>query len=98
MLYTKRIMILAPEFSQALENQSVEVSSKIKSMSIMGAGNCKYVCTFDKDVLFPKDSLSITVNIDNTKCSKKIEKYKVKLIRRTQVFNTKTAKPIYTND
>jgi len=56
------------------------------------------VCTFDKDVLYPKDTLQVTVAVDNTKCSKKIEKYKIKLIRRTQVFNLKTSKPIYTND
>ena len=38
------------------------------------------------------------MDIDNSKCSKKIEKYKIKLLRRTQVFNLKNDKPIYTND
>ena len=64
----------------------------------MGAGNTKYTCTFDKDVLYPKDTVKMTVHIDNTKCSKKIDKYKIKLLRRTQVINLKSKKPIYTND
>jgi len=59
---------------------------------------CKYKCTFDKDVVFPSETITVSVDIDNTKCSKKIEKYKLKLIRRTQVYNIKTAKPVYTND
>lgn len=67
-------------------------------MSLVGAGNCKYTCTFEKDVLYPKESVKLTVNIDNSKCSKKIDKYKVKLLRRTQVINLKSVKPIYTND
>ena len=49
----------------------------------MGAGTCSYTCTFEKDVLYPKDSINLSVKIDNTKCSKKIEKYKIKLLRRT---------------
>jgi hypothetical protein len=67
-------------------------------MGLLGAGTCSYVCKFEKDVLYPKDSINLTVDIDNSKCSKKIEKYKIKLLRRTQVFNIKNSKPIYTND
>jgi len=67
-------------------------------MGLMGAGTCSYVCKFEKDVLYPKDLIKINVEIDNSKCSKKIEKYKIKLLRRTQVFNLKNSKPIYTND
>lgn len=64
----------------------------------MGAGTCAYVCKFEKDVLYPKEAIKLNIDIDNTKCSKAIEKYKIKLLRRTQVFNIKTSKPIYTND
>lgn len=65
----------------------------------MGAGTCQYVCTFEKDVLYPNDSIKLEVNVDNSLCSKKIDKYKIKLLRRTQVFNLKVnGKPIYTND
>ena len=67
-------------------------------MGLMSAGTCKYVCKFEKDVLYPKETINLDIDIDNTKCSKKIEKYKIKLLRRTQVFNIKTSKPIYTND
>jgi hypothetical protein len=98
MMQTKRITLITPEFSQSIFNQKIDVASKIKSMSLMGAGNCKYTCTFEKDVLYPKDQVKLTVDIDNTKCSKKIDKYKIKLLRRTQVINLKSCKPIYTND
>lgn len=78
-------------------NQKLEVSSKIKSM-LVGCGTCKYACTFEKDVLYPKEKVNLKIEIDNSKCSKKIDKYKVKLLRRTQVINLKSVKPIYTND
>jgi sporulation-control protein spo0M len=74
------------------------VSSKIKAMGLMGSGNCSYSCSFEKDVLYPNDSVKLTLKIDNSKCSKKIEKYKVKLIRRTQAYNLQSTKPIYNND
>lgn len=90
MLFTQRITVITPEFSQPILNQKVEVSSKVKSMSLTGAGTCSYVATFEKDILYPKDTVSITVDVDNTKSKKKIEKYKIKLLRRTQVFNLKT--------
>lgn len=64
----------------------------------MGAGSCTYKCKFEKDVLYPNDKIKLTVDIDNQKCKAKIEKYKIKLLRRTQVFNLKQSKPIYTND
>lgn len=59
-------------------------------MGLLSSGTCAYVCKFEKDVLFPKESIKLTVDIDNSKCSKKIDKYKIKLLRRTQVFNVKT--------
>jgi len=64
----------------------------------MGAGNCAYTCKFEKDVLYPNEVIKLEVLVDNSKCSKKIDKYKIKLLKRTQVFNIKTSKPIYTND
>lgn len=83
MIFTRRITVITPEFSQPLLNQKVAVSSKVKSMSIIGAGTCSYVCVFDKDIAYPKDILSVTVDVDNSKCSKKIDKSKLKLLRRT---------------
>ena len=52
-------------------------------MGIMGSGTCAYTCKFEKDVLYPNEVLKLTLDIDNSKCSKKVEKYKVKLLRRT---------------
>jgi len=50
-------------------------------MGMVSAGSCKYTCKFEKDVLYPNDALKLRVDLDNTKCSKKIEKYKIKLLR-----------------
>jgi sporulation-control protein spo0M len=59
------------------------MEGKIKTMGFIGAGSCSFVCKFEKDVLYPNEVIKLSVNIDNSKCSKKIEKYKIKLIRRT---------------
>lgn len=83
MISRRRLTIITPEFAAPMMNQEVSVSSKVKSMSLMGAGVCSYVCTFEKDVLYPKENINLKVEIDNTKCSKKIDKYKIKLLRRT---------------
>lgn len=64
----------------------------------MSSGTCSFTCKFDKDICYPGDILKVQVDVDNSKCSKKIEKYKIKLLRRTQVFNVKTNKSVYTND
>ena len=81
MLQKKRITIITPEFSAPLLDQEIKVEGRIKSMGLMGAGNCKYTCKFQKDVLYPNENLRLTVDIDNSKCSKKIDKYKVKVLR-----------------
>ena len=52
-------------------------------MMMMSSGTCSFTCKFDKDVCFPGDILKVQVDVDNSKCSKKIEKYKIKLLRRT---------------
>jgi len=98
MLHCRRITVITPEFSEPLLNQEIRVASKIRSMGLMGSGTCEYTVKFEKDVLYPKDVIKLQVDINNEKCSKKIDKYKIKLLRRTQVFNLKTTKPIYTND
>mmetsp|Transcript_12749 Transcript_12749/g.21502 ORF Transcript_12749/g.21502 Transcript_12749/m.21502 type:complete len:450 (+) Transcript_12749:3-1352(+) len=98
MLNVRRLTILTPEYSEALLNQEIKITSKIRSMGLMGSGTCSYTCKFEKDVLYPNENVKLTVEIDNSKCSKKIEKYKIKLLRRTQVFNLKNSKQIYTND
>lgn len=83
MFQSKRITVITPEFIAPILNQKVEVSSKIKSMGLMGAGTCSYTCKFEKDVLYPKEIINLVVDIDNSKCTKKIDKYKIKLLRRT---------------
>jgi hypothetical protein len=99
MIDVRRITVITPEFSEPLLNQQLTISSKIKSMGLMGSGTCSYTCTLEKDVLYPMEYIRLGVAIDNAKCSKKIEKYKLKLLRRTQAFDTINAKkPLYIND
>ena len=99
MLQVQRITVVTPEFSEPLLNQEVSIDSKIRqSMGFRSAGSTSFTCRFEKDVLYPGEQINLTLLIDNTKCSCKIDKYKIKLLRRTQVFNLKTNKPIYTND
>ena len=83
----RRITMVTPEYSEALKDQEIKISSKIKAMGLMGSGHCTYTCKFEKDVLYPNDTMKIEVDVDNSQCSKKIEKYKIKLLRRTQAFN-----------
>ena len=82
-LTLRRVTLITPEFSEPLLNQEVIVKSKIKSMGLMGAGTCQYICKFEKDVLYPNDTIKLEVDVDNSHCSKKIDKYKIKLLRRT---------------
>ncbi len=98
MVCVKRVTIIAPLFAEPLLNQEITVDGKIKKMGIFGGGSCEYKVKFDKDVVNPGESVKIDLSIDNSKCSKKIEKHKIKLLRRTQFFKLTTSRPIYTND
>ena len=66
LLYAKRISVTTPEFTSPILNQEITNKAKIKSMGLMGAGTCSYVCKFEKDVLYPKDTINLKVEIDNT--------------------------------
>ena len=91
--------MVTPEFSEPILDQKITIGpSKIRSVGIFSSGTCKFTCKFAKDVLMPNESINLVVDIDNSACSKKIEKYKIKLLKRTQVLNVKNRKPIYTND
>ena len=83
MVCVKRITIVAPLFAEPLLNQEISVDGKIKKMGIFGGGTFEYKVKFDKDVVYPGDNVKIDLTIDNSKCSKKIEKHKIKLLRRT---------------
>lgn len=104
MVYTKRVTIITPEFSEPLLNQQYETEAKIKKLGLMSQGDCKYCCTLEKDVLYPNDVVKLTLDVDNSQCSKKVDNYKIKLLRRTEAFDLEKPKEgqkqkvIYTND
>ena len=66
MLNVRRITVVTPQFSDPLLNQEISISHKIKSMGLMGAGNCSYTCKFEKDVLYPNEVIKLEVGGDGT--------------------------------
>ena len=77
----------------------MKLTGKIRSaIGLWGVGSCTYTCNLEKDILYPGEPIKLHVKIDNSACKKKIGHYRVKLLRRTQVFDTDSKKPIYTND
>lgn len=70
----------------------------------MSKGICKYVCTLEKDVLYPNELVKLTLDVDNSQCSTKVDNYKIKLLRRTEGFDNNATKEgqkqkiVYTND
>jgi hypothetical protein len=59
MMTVRRITVITPEFSEPLLNQEITISSKIKSMGLMGAGSCQYTVKFEKDVLYPNEEIKL---------------------------------------
>lgn len=64
----------------------------------MAIGTCTYKCKVEKDVLFPNEMIKLEISIDNTNCTKSVDYFKIKLLKRTQAFDIETKKPVYTND
>ena len=85
-----------------LLNQIIEVDQVVKFMKMVKGGTCSYVLTFEKDILYPNDKIKLTIDVDNTKCTKSVDKYKFKILRWTEVFDPynkkKVNKPIYMHD
>lgn len=83
MLHVKRITILTPQHSLPLLNQELSISSKIKQMGLKSTGTCTYKVKVEKDVLFPNEAIKLEIFIDNSNCTKKVDFYKIKLLKRT---------------
>jgi hypothetical protein len=76
----------------------VFTQGSIKRFKIKNFGLSSFTCVLQKDVLYPKEILSLNVWIDNTKCRKSIEKYTARLLRRIQVFNLEKNEPVFFTD
>ena len=59
MLHVKRITLIAPEYSQPLMSQEIRISSKVRTIGVVSAGTCTYVCKFEKDVLYPDEAINL---------------------------------------
>ena len=88
MLHVRRLTIVAPEQSQPVLDQEIYQSGKIRKFAgLWGVGTCEVTATFARDILYPEQQVQVHVNVDNSACKVKVDKYRVKLLRRTQVFN-----------
>ena len=59
---------------------------KIAGVAGMGASDVSAAISIEKDVFQPGELINITVDIDNTKCRKKVKSYKFKLSRRYECY------------
>jgi sporulation-control protein spo0M len=88
MLHVRRLTMVAPELSQPVLDQEIYQSGKIRKFAgLWGVGTCEVTATFTRDILYPEQQVQVHINVDNSACKVKVDKYRVKLLRRTQVFN-----------
>lgn len=59
---------------------------KIAGVAGLGAMSVSAHISIEKDVFHPGELIHITVDIDNSKCKKKVKSYKFKLARRYECF------------
>ena len=90
--------ILIPELVPPLLNQIVE--SEIKHTKFgFSQGICKVKCVLNKDLVYPRECITIKCDVDNSACKKPVENYVTKLVRRFEIINmAKKGKPIYLHD
>ena len=67
-------------------------------MGVFNYGISTLTCVLQKDVLYPKEVLSLQAWIDNSKCKKIVQKYTARFLRRLQVFNINENKPVFFTD
>ena len=58
----------------------------IAGVAGLGAQNVSASIQIDKNTFQPGDSIPITIDIDNSKCSKSVKSYKFKLARRYECY------------
>lgn len=74
-------------------NQFQSVSAVPKSLAgLVKHGTCTSKCNLNTDVVYPKDTLTLSVFVDNTQCKKPIVSYSCTLLRRLEVLNLKHKK------
>ena len=72
---------------------------KVAGVAGLGAASVSAHISIAKDTFHPGDLINITVDIDNSKCSKKVKSYKFKLARRYECFNGNGLKiPIFVKE
>jgi len=69
-------------------------------MKMFSNGECKVTTVLKSDLLYPRQSIELKIDIDNQKCSKPLERYLGTLARRIEVVNMakKNKAPFYFHD
>ena len=65
-------------------------------MGLFGNGTCNLTCVLEKDMLYPRELISLQIYVDNSLCKRKIDKYTVRFVRRVQLLNGPQV--VYLND
>ena len=63
---------------------------------MVSQGKCTVRCTLKRDVLLPGENIEIEAEVDNQHCSRKVERYTFRLVRRILVMEPGKPKPLYT--
>lgn len=76
-----------------------EFSKTYKFKSIFGSnGSFTMKMTLNQDIFYPKETLHLDVNIENTKCKKPCEAFAARLIRRIEITDLKKKKLLLGHD
>ena len=78
----RRLSVLTPEFSPPIYDQQVFLKQGLRKMGIFNYGTSSVTCVLQKDVLYPKEILSLQAWIDNSQCNKPVKQCTARLLRR----------------
>ena len=59
---------------------------------------CRISCTVEKDLIVPKEDVTIHATFDNSNCQLPIEKYLIRVLRRIQVFKDDGKELLFVKD
>ena len=72
---------------------------KVAGVAGLGAASVSAHISIEKDVFHPGELMNISIDIDNSKCSKNVKSYKFKLARRYECFQGNAMKiPMLTKE
>ena len=83
---TNQISLAGQAISPSGDLLSKSMHVKIAGVVGMGSQDVSANISIEKDIFHPGEIINITVDIDNSRCSKKVKSYKFKLSRRYECY------------